>query len=103
MKSRGIRILDSEENIVSVKLIDILELITQGSSFYWGILDMYLMYVEEVGDFVVSLEKEVENSSEYLSVSWNKLLKFSRKKYQAIDLLVLGCKDDFFYISMKMK
>lgn len=41
MKTKGIRILDKKNNIVSVELLDILSEISEGNSFCWSILYLY--------------------------------------------------------------
>lgn len=43
MTSRGVRISDKINRVISVKLIDILSEIPKGNSFYWSILFLDVM------------------------------------------------------------
>ena len=93
MKSKGIRILDSENDIVSVKLIDILREIHNGDTFHWSILCL-----EARGDLggnklISEFEKEVEVSEKGFLISWDSLKELSEKLDQIIDMVLLGCRD----------
>lgn len=93
MSVKGIRILDSENNVVSVKLPDILQEIHNGATFHWSIL-----FLDSMGDLckeksIPEFEKEISNSKIGLQLEWKELNVLSKKFYQIIDLTLIGCKD----------
>lgn len=96
MKTQGIRILDSENNVVSVKLFNILDLIKNGASFNWDILVSDIMPLPEEGEFFIDLENQVKENEKGLIVSWDQLKELSQKIHQEIDLTIIGCKDEKF-------
>ena len=94
MKTIGIRILDSKDNYVYVKLTDILEEINNGNLFHWSIL-----YLEADGDFedVISThicEEQIRVSEKGFFITWEELNVLSKNFDQVIDIVLLGCKDE---------
>lgn len=89
--SKGIRISDGEE-ILNVNLPDILKEIAFGNSYHWSILNL-----EGMGDLgnipVPVFEKEINDSSKGLIISWNDLNQLALKYRQIVDMTLIGCKD----------
>ncbi len=94
MESKGIRIQDLKENgVVSVGLLDILEEVHHGSSFYWSIL-----YLEATGPLgegrsIAAFEKQIYDSENGLFITWEDLKLLCMKFYQIIDISLIGCKN----------
>jgi hypothetical protein len=92
MKSKGIRIYDSKDNVVSVNLLDILDEIHDGNSLNWAILCADLMFIPN-NECNLITEEKINNSKNGFFISWLDLNHFSKKIYQEIDLTLIGSKD----------
>jgi len=92
---KGIRILDLENGVVSIKLSDILGMLPE-NSFHWYILDSDIMPKPEEGEFIIQLEKKISESEKGLPIRWEELILLSQKSFQEIDLVIVGCKDNNF-------
>ncbi|MFI5344284.1 MAG: hypothetical protein ACHQUC_08700 [Chlamydiales bacterium] len=92
MAAKGIRILDSVNNAVSVELAEILVEIPNGNSFYWSIL-----FLAGTGLFrgksIPDLELEINDYSEGLSIKWDELKFLESISYKIEDLVLIGCMD----------
>lgn len=97
METIGIRILDGEDNVVSVKLSDILNIIDDGNIFNWAILFSDIILVSEItlqeGKSIIAQEKQINKSANGLHISWGELKSLSKKIHQEIDLIIIGCKN----------
>jgi hypothetical protein len=97
MKSRGIRINDVKENgVVAVQLSDILEEIHDGNLFHWAILYLDASGHLGEGQSIPVFEKQIYDSENGFYISWNELNSLSKKFYQIIDIMLIGCKDKSF-------
>ena len=90
MTIRGVRILDTQGQVVAVKLTDILSSIKNGNTFHWATLFSDLTPKVGEGEFIISLEKQIESSDQGLVISWEDLLVLSNKIHQEIDLRIIG-------------
>ncbi len=93
MKTKGIRILDTIDRVVSVELLDILEEIPNGSQLHWSI-----QFIEATGDFgdekLTSLsENQVREGEHGYDLTWKSLNKLAKKFDQVIDILIIGCRN----------
>jgi len=93
MKTQGIRILDNKNEIVSVKLLDILDVISYGELFNWAILYSYVILKPNQGITIFELEEKINNSKNGYKVSWEKLKQLAKKIHQEIDITIIGCKN----------
>ncbi|MBS0586322.1 MAG: hypothetical protein JSR76_08550 [Verrucomicrobia bacterium] len=93
MKSKGIRISDKKNNIVSVELPDILREITDGNSLCWSILYLYATGDLGKNQSIPALEEQIKNSERGLFISWNELNSLTRKFWDLMDITIVGCKD----------
>lgn len=97
MKMKGIRILDSENNVVSVKLSDILEMVPNGDTLNWAILFSDIILIPEVtseeGEPIIAQQKQINKAEYALPISWERLQSLSKLIHQEIDLIVVACED----------
>ena len=84
MKAKGIRILDKQNNIVSVELPDILKKIPNGKSFYWSVLYLYATGHLGNNPSMTALEKKIIGSEKGLFIKWENLDDLSHKFYDFI-------------------
>lgn len=93
MKTKGIRILDDIDNVISVKFFDILKEIENGNSYHWAIL--FLWGVGDLGEdkSMVEFENQINHSERGLFISWDDMCTLSTKFHQIIDILIIGCVD----------
>lgn len=93
MGANAIRILDTKDEVVSVKLSDILATIRNGEQLFWSFLLLDSVaekeYVNEISEF----EKEISHSLDGKECDWNELIKLAPKLFQEIDLILIGCKN----------
>lgn len=93
MKTKGIRILDKKNNVVSVELLDILQEIRGGSSFHWSILYIYTTGDLGPGKSIPDLEKEIIESKNGMKLSWDDLIDLSNKLWEIIDITIIASKN----------
>jgi hypothetical protein len=93
MTSSGIRISDDLNNVISVKLQDILEEIQEGFLFNWSILFFDAKGHLGEGKSIIDFGKKINNSEKGLFVSWEELNLLSKKLDEIIDIIIIGCKD----------
>ena len=95
MKIYGIRILDKDKHVVSVRLVDILVFIELGGLFYWMITFSDVMPSRGNEDFIMEMEKQI-TPLRGCPINWKDLKLLSDKIYQEIDLTIVGCKNKRF-------
>lgn len=93
MNTKGIRISDGSDDVLSVSLFDILEEISNGKSFYWSILFLDGTPNQGQGAFLSEYETKINDSENGLNIDWEELLTLSNKFYQMFETTILGCKD----------
>lgn len=94
MITKGLRILDRTENeIVAVDLPDILTEIDHGETFHWSILYLQAQGHLGGGESMPIFEKKIIDSRDGFIISWNELNDLSKKFWQIMDILLIGCKD----------
>jgi len=93
MNSKGIRILDKKNRVVTTTIFDILDEIHDGNLFYWSIL--FLRATGNLGEglSIPIFQKQIRDSVNGLLITWNELNLLSKKFYQIIDITLIGCKD----------
>lgn len=91
MKTYGVRISDTKNHIVTVRLPDILQEINNGDQFYWSILflDIRGDLKEAKPDFADS----VSAMEKGFFFGWDELNNLANKCHQIIDITIIGCKD----------
>lgn len=94
MKSRGIRIEDEANGVISVELSQILEEIHDGSAFYWSILFFEGIGCLEGGGSVLDLENKIYKSERGFFINWSDLNTLFEKLHQIIWVILIGCKDE---------
>jgi len=92
METKGIRILDKENNHVSVDLKDILVEI-DGEQFNWSML--YFDGMGHLGKWgtIPDFEEMVNESENGLFISWKDLNELANLFREIIDIIIIGCKD----------
>ena len=93
MKTKGIRILDKKNNIVSVELLDILSEIPKGHSFDWSILHLYATGCLSEHQSIPAFEEKIRQSEKGFLVSWEELNDLAKKFWDLIDITIIGCAD----------
>lgn len=90
MKTKGIRILDKENNHVSVDLTDILMGVADGNELYWSIL-----FIDAIGHLgkwgtIPDFEKRVNDSEKGLFMSWEDLNELSNLFEEIVDIIIIA-------------
>ena len=93
MKTAGIRILDKNKRVVSVKLQDILEEVHHGELFHWSILSFEGSGHLKDGKSIPVFRKEIRESERGLLVKWDELIALASTFWEVEDMLIIGCKD----------
>lgn len=93
MKTRGIRVSDGSNGVISVNLQDILEEIDHGELFHWSILYFYGMGHLKGGKSIPDFEKEAINSERGILMQWDELNAFAATLDQLFGISIIGCKD----------
>ena len=91
--SKGIRISDKKNRIVSVELPEILNEINNGDQFVWSIL--YLQTTGDLGEgrSIPVFEKQIIEAKSGLVISWKELNELSQRFWDLMDIIIIGCKD----------
>jgi hypothetical protein len=95
-KNKGIRISDKINRVVSVELPDILREVHNGDSLNWSILSL-----DSEGDLgedksIPVFQQQIQDSEKGFFINWEDLNVLSKKFYQIIDMVLIGCKDKNF-------
>ncbi len=91
METQGIRILDTENNLVSVSLRDILgEIDDVGERFMWSILFFDGMGSLKKWDSLDDFENKVNKSDRGLFITWKNLIELTDQFDEIIDILIIG-------------
>ena len=93
METKGIRIADKINNIVSVELPDILQEISNGQFFYWSILFSYGTGKLSEGQSLQDWEKQIKEATDGLLVTWEELNALSHKFWDLYDITIIASKD----------
>jgi hypothetical protein len=93
MTTNGIRILDGEDNVLRVKLSDILEEISNENSICWSLLFLDGTPAPGHGKFLSEYENRINNSEHGLRTSWEDLKAITPKFFQMFEITILGCKN----------
>lgn len=93
METQGIRILDTENNLVSVDLKDILIEI-DGSRLHWSILYFDGLGALQKWHSISAFELNVNKSEKGLFISWKDLNELANQLWEIIDIIIIGCKDE---------
>ena len=93
MKTNGIRILDKKNQIVCVKLQDILEEIVNGEQFYWSILFFYGTGNLRDDKSIPVFEDEVRKLERGMLIKWDALNLLAGTLDQVVDMLIIASKD----------
>ena len=85
MKAKGIEISDEKDNILIVRLEDILSEIKEGESFYWSIL--FLDGIANLGEgkSLLSFQNKVNASEKGIFIEWGGLKVLATKFQQIIE------------------
>ena len=93
MKSFGIRINDSNEGIINVKLFDILKTIPNGESYYWSILFLDAFGIIDEDKPNPGFSNQISAMENGYLISWDDLSRLAKSIEQIISILIIGCKD----------
>lgn len=91
MKSKGIRISDIKDG-KCIPLSDLLETIQDEKQFFWAWLWLDVTPLESKGQYVIELQKKINQSKDGLLVTFESILEISEAIFQEIDLTIISCK-----------
>ncbi len=96
METRGIRISDSKDNVLTVRLSDILEEVSDGSNLSWCCL--FLDGTPNAGEesFVNYHKNKINKSKNGLELNWPEISSIDRRFHQIFEITILGCKTHEF-------
>ncbi|NGX37492.1 MAG: hypothetical protein K1000chlam2_00648 [Chlamydiae bacterium] len=92
MKTKGIRISDLKEG-KCIPLSEVLANIPHASQLNWALLWFDVTPTEKEGKLLTELQKKVKESEEGLSYTFESLAELSKKIFQEIEVLIVGCKN----------
>lgn len=92
MSTKGIRISDLKED-KCISLSELLENFLSGDQLNWALLWFDVTPKEKEGRQLSELQKIVQESNEGLPFTFESLTQLSRKIFQEIEILIIGCKN----------
>ncbi len=96
MQTHIIRISDSKDNVLNVKISDILEEIQKGNDLNWCILFLDGMPSPGKGNTVNDYKNKINKSKEGLQIKWNDICFIENEFFQIFETIILGCKNQEF-------
>lgn len=96
MQTHGIRISDSKDNVLNVKISDILKLIQKGNDLNWCILFLDGVPNSENTNTVNEYKNKINKSKEGLKLKWDEILFIGNQLFQIYEIIILGCKNQEF-------
>jgi hypothetical protein len=91
MTTQGIRISDIK-NGKCIPLTEVLINISDPNQFKWALLWFDVMPIQHEGRYVSELTEKVNKSEQGLECIFMSLLELSKKSFQEIEVLIIGCK-----------
>jgi hypothetical protein len=91
MTAKGLRISDIK-NRKCIPLSELLINIPHPDQFKWSLLWFCVTPMENEGRFISELTEKINSSEQGLDFSFTALLALSKKIFQEIEVLVIGCK-----------
>jgi hypothetical protein len=92
MKTYGIRISDSKDGILNVKITDILQEIQNGDTLNWCILFLDGTPNQEKGQSINQYKNKINKSESGLQIDWNEIYLIGKKFSQTFETTILGSK-----------
>ncbi len=96
MQTHGIRISDSKDNVLNVKISDILKLIQKGNDLNWCILFLDGTPNPGNADTVNDYKNKINKSKEGLKLKWDDVFFIGNQLFQIYETIILGCKNQEF-------
>lgn len=90
LKTEGVRISDSKESVLSVRLSDVLEEISEGKNLHWSILFLDGILNQNQGLTLLEIENKINHSKNGLPIQWAELWELSDKFSQIFEVVILG-------------
>lgn len=91
MNTKGIRISD-EKNGKCIPLSELLIDIPDPDQFKWSLLWFDVTPIKNEGIFITELTKKINKSEKGINYNFASLLEISKKVFQEIEVLIIGCK-----------
>jgi len=92
MSTKGIRISDLKEN-KCISLSELLDNIPNADQFNWVLLWFDVIPKKKEGRKLVEIQKKIQESNKGLSFTFSALTELSKKIFQEIEVLIIGCKN----------
>jgi len=92
MSTKGIRISDLKED-KCISLSELLDTIPSADQLNWALLWFDVTPKEKEGKRLTELQKKVQESNKGLPFTFASLIELSRKIFQEIEVLIIGCKN----------
>ncbi len=88
--SRGLRILDKKDGVVTVSLQDILSEVIGGDRFHWSII--YLQTTGDLGEgkSIPDFEKKIIDSEIGYPLKWMELIQLSERFWDLWDIILIA-------------
>ena len=96
MKSQGIRIFDSKNNVLNVKISEILNLIEKGNDLNWCILFLDGIPQPEKVNTFNEYKNNINTSKEGFKLSWDNVCSIGDQLFQIYETVILGCENKKF-------
>lgn len=96
MKTTGLRILDSTDDVLNVTLEDILKEFLNHKQFLWSVLFLDGISNKDQGIQLQQHQQEINKSVDGMPIEWGALIELSKRFFQMYETVVLGCKDPKF-------
>lgn len=91
MRTRGVKIFDDNEDVLSPQLSDILQEISNGASLYWSILFIEGTSIPGQERSLIEYSCEINKSVNGVIVTWEELNNLSGRYFQVFETIILGC------------
>lgn len=92
MKTYGIRISDSKNDVLNVKIRDILQEIQNGDALNWCILFLDGTPNKGEGVFINQYKNKINKFEDGLQLAWEEIFVVTEKFVQIFEITILGCK-----------
>ncbi len=91
MNTKGLRVSDIRDG-KCIPLSEILVDIPYANQFNWALLWFDVTPIKKEGKLICELEKKVNESEEGLTCTFESLVELSKKIFQEIEVLIIGCR-----------
>lgn len=92
MQPHGIRIFDSQDNVLNVNIFDVLKEIQNGDDLNWCILFLDGIPTLGEGNTATEYKNKINKSPEGFKTNWNEIFFVGNYFFQIFEIIILGSK-----------